>query len=101
MPADKAREYFGSRRDLPVLLVTGGSQGAASLNRAVLGAAGQLPAAGVQILHAVGPKAGEVDVPPGPVPHVVLPYLDRMDLGLAAADFPLCPAGPMTSATLP
>jgi UDP-N-acetylglucosamine--N-acetylmuramyl-(pentapeptide) pyrophosphoryl-undecaprenol N-acetylglucosamine transferase len=100
MLADKAREYFGFRPDLPVLLVTGGSQGAASLNRAVLGAAGQLRAAGIQILHAVGPKAGEVDVPPGPVPHVVVPYLERMDLGLAAADFALCRAGAMTCAEL-
>ena len=45
-------------------------------------------------------KAGEVDVPPGPVPYVVLPYLDRMDLGYAAADFALCRAGAMTCAEL-
>src|ERR1700733_4221702 len=74
--ADKARAHFGLQPDLPVLLVTGGSQGAASLNRAVLGAAAALRAAGVQVLHVVGPKAGEVEVPPGPVPYVVLPYLD-------------------------
>ena len=98
--ADKARAHFGLQPDLPVLLVTGGSQGAASLNRAVLGAAGALRAAGLQVLHVVGPKAGEVDVPPGPVPYVVVPYLDRMDLGYAAADFALCRAGAMTCAEL-
>jgi UDP-N-acetylglucosamine--N-acetylmuramyl-(pentapeptide) pyrophosphoryl-undecaprenol N-acetylglucosamine transferase len=98
--ADKARAHFGLEPDLPVLLVTGGSQGAASLNRNVLGAAEALRAAGVQVLHVVGPKAGEVDVPPGPVPYVVLPYLDRMDLGYAAADFALCRAGAMTCAEL-
>jgi UDP-N-acetylglucosamine--N-acetylmuramyl-(pentapeptide) pyrophosphoryl-undecaprenol N-acetylglucosamine transferase len=98
--ADKARAHFGLQPDLPVLLVTGGSQGAASLNRAVLGAAAALRAAGIQVLHVVGPKAGEVEVPPGPVPYVVLPYLDRMDLGYAASDFALCRAGAMTCAEL-
>jgi len=98
--ADKARAHFGLQPDLPVLFVTGGSQGAASLNRAVLGAAGELRASGVQVLHVVGPKAGEVEIAPGPVPYVVLPYLDRMDLGYAAADFALCRAGAMTCAEL-
>jgi UDP-N-acetylglucosamine--N-acetylmuramyl-(pentapeptide) pyrophosphoryl-undecaprenol N-acetylglucosamine transferase len=98
--ADKARAHFGFQADLPVLLVTGGSQGAASLNRAVLEAAGALRAAGIQVLHVVGPKAGEVEVAPGPVPYVVVPYLDRMDLGYAAADFALCRAGAMTCAEL-
>jgi UDP-N-acetylglucosamine--N-acetylmuramyl-(pentapeptide) pyrophosphoryl-undecaprenol N-acetylglucosamine transferase len=98
--ADKARAHFGLQPDLPVLLVTGGSQGAASLNRTMLGAAGAVRAAGVQVLHVVGPKAGEIEVAPGPVPYVVLPYLDRMDLGYAAADFALCRAGAMTCAEL-
>jgi UDP-N-acetylglucosamine--N-acetylmuramyl-(pentapeptide) pyrophosphoryl-undecaprenol N-acetylglucosamine transferase len=98
--ADKARAHFGLQADLPVLLVTGGSQGAASLNNAVLAAAAELRAAGIQVLHVVGPKAGEVEVPAGPVPYVVLSYLDRMDLGYAAADFVLCRAGAMTCAEL-
>ena len=98
--ADKARAHFGLQSNLPVLLVTGGSQGAASLNQAVLAGAAALRAAGVQVLHVVGPKAGEVEVPAGPVPYVVLSYLDRMDLGYAAADFALCRAGAMTCAEL-
>jgi UDP-N-acetylglucosamine--N-acetylmuramyl-(pentapeptide) pyrophosphoryl-undecaprenol N-acetylglucosamine transferase len=98
---DKARAHFGLRPDLPVLLVTGGSQGARSLNTAVAGAVGWLQQAGVQVLHIVGPRAAAA--PPGPqgqVPHVTLPYLDRMDLGYAAADFALCRAGAMTCAEL-
>jgi UDP-N-acetylglucosamine--N-acetylmuramyl-(pentapeptide) pyrophosphoryl-undecaprenol N-acetylglucosamine transferase len=98
--ADQARAHFGLQPDLPVLLVTGGSQGAASLNQAVLGAAGDLRAAGIQVLHVTGPKAPEAAVPPGPAPYVLLPYLDRMDLGYAAADFALCRAGAMTCAEL-
>jgi UDP-N-acetylglucosamine--N-acetylmuramyl-(pentapeptide) pyrophosphoryl-undecaprenol N-acetylglucosamine transferase len=98
--ADKARAHFGLQPDLPVLLVTGGSQGAASLNTAVLSAAAVLRDAGVQVLHVVGPKNAEVELPPGPVPYIVLPYLDRMDFGYAAADFALCRAGAMTCAEL-
>jgi len=98
---DKARSHFGLRPDLPVLLVTGGSQGAGSLNRAVLGAGGWLRAAGLQVLHIIGPRSGaDIEVPPGDTPYVVLPYVDRMDLAYAAADFALCRAGAMTCAEL-
>jgi UDP-N-acetylglucosamine--N-acetylmuramyl-(pentapeptide) pyrophosphoryl-undecaprenol N-acetylglucosamine transferase len=98
---DKARAHFGLRPDLPVLLVTGGSQGARSLNRAAVAAAGWIRAAGVQVLHIIGPRS-DIDVPPpgGATPYVTLPYLDRMDLAYAAADFALCRAGAMTCAEL-
>jgi UDP-N-acetylglucosamine--N-acetylmuramyl-(pentapeptide) pyrophosphoryl-undecaprenol N-acetylglucosamine transferase len=98
--SDQARAHFGLRPDLPVLLVTGGSQGARSINTAVLGAADALCAAGIQVLHIIGPRNTDVRVPRGEVPYVVLPYLDRMDLGYAAADFALCRAGAMTCAEL-
>src|SRR5579862_4458176 len=98
---DKARAHFGLRPDLPVLLVTGGSQGARSLNRAVFGAATWLREAGVQVLHVIGPRNG-VDAPVSAtgVPYVATPYIDRMDLAYAAADFALCRAGAMTCAEL-
>jgi UDP-N-acetylglucosamine--N-acetylmuramyl-(pentapeptide) pyrophosphoryl-undecaprenol N-acetylglucosamine transferase len=98
---DKARAHFGLRTDLPVLLVTGGSQGARSLNAAVFGAAGWLRDASIQVLHIIGPRNG-ADAPasvPG-VPYVAVPYIDRMDLAYAAADFALCRAGAMTCAEL-
>jgi UDP-N-acetylglucosamine--N-acetylmuramyl-(pentapeptide) pyrophosphoryl-undecaprenol N-acetylglucosamine transferase len=99
--SDKARAHFGLRPDLPVLLVTGGSQGAASLNRAVLASAPSLLSAGVQVLHIVGPKSGTgLSAPTGEVPYVAIEYLDRMDLAYAAADFALCRAGAMTCAEL-
>jgi len=98
---DKARAHFGLRPDLPVLLVTGGSQGARSLNRAVFGAAEWLRDAGVQVLHVIGPRNG-ADAPAiaTGVPYVATPYVDRMDLAYAAADFALCRAGAMTCAEL-
>jgi UDP-N-acetylglucosamine--N-acetylmuramyl-(pentapeptide) pyrophosphoryl-undecaprenol N-acetylglucosamine transferase len=98
---DKARAHFGLRPDLPVLLITGGSQGAVSLNRALAGAVGAITSAGVQVLHVTGPKhLNEIQPPPGPVPYVAVPYVDRMDLAYAAADFALCRAGAMTCAEL-
>ncbi|MBO0775718.1 MAG: UDP-N-acetylglucosamine--N-acetylmuramyl-(pentapeptide) pyrophosphoryl-undecaprenol N-acetylglucosamine transferase [Actinobacteria bacterium] len=99
--ADKARAHFGLAPDLPVLLVTGGSQGARSLNFAVLDAAAQIRAAGIQVLHILGPRSGlDVRLPSAGPPYVVLPYLDRMDLAYAAADFALCRSGAMTCAEL-
>jgi UDP-N-acetylglucosamine--N-acetylmuramyl-(pentapeptide) pyrophosphoryl-undecaprenol N-acetylglucosamine transferase len=99
--SEAARAHFGLRPDLPVLLVTGGSQGAASLNRAVLGAADDILAVGVQVLHIVGPRSGTgLRTPAGDVPYVAREYLDRMDLAYAAADFALCRAGAMTCAEL-
>ncbi len=98
---DQARAHFGLRTDMPVLLVTGGSQGARSLNRALAGAVPAIRAAGVQILHVTGPKnSTEISAPAGTVPYVAVPYVDRMDLAYAAADFALCRAGAMTCAEL-
>ncbi|MEZ5115594.1 MAG: UDP-N-acetylglucosamine--N-acetylmuramyl-(pentapeptide) pyrophosphoryl-undecaprenol N-acetylglucosamine transferase [Candidatus Nanopelagicales bacterium] len=97
-----ARAFFGLDPELPTLLVFGGSQGARRLNVTMAAAAAPLRAAGVQVLHAVGPRNVD-DVaapPPGPVPYVALPYVDRMDLAYAAADLALCRAGAMTCAEL-
>ncbi|MFD4190409.1 UDP-N-acetylglucosamine--N-acetylmuramyl-(pentapeptide) pyrophosphoryl-undecaprenol N-acetylglucosamine transferase [Amycolatopsis thermoflava] len=94
-----ARRRFGLRPDGPVLLVTGGSQGAATINTAVSGASAALRGSGVQILHISGPRH-RVEVPEGDPPHVVVPYVDEMRYAYAAADFALCRAGAMTCAEL-
>lgn len=91
----EALTTFGLRDDLPTLMVTGGSQGAARINTAVSGAAADLAAAGVQVLHIVGPKH-ELVVESSDVPYVVLPYVDRMDLAYAAADLVVCRSGANT-----
>lgn len=92
----EGRAAFGLEPDLPTLLVTGGSQGAQRLNAALLGAAGPLGRAGVQVLHVVGPR-NEVETPRATgTPYVVLPYVDRMDLAYAAADAVVCRAGSNT-----
>jgi UDP-N-acetylglucosamine--N-acetylmuramyl-(pentapeptide) pyrophosphoryl-undecaprenol N-acetylglucosamine transferase len=97
-----ARQRFGLRPGGPVLLVTGGSQGAQAINAAVSGAAAALWAAGVQVLHITGPDR-VVEVPdgdPAGPPYVVVPYVGEMRYAYAAADFALCRAGAMTCAEL-
>jgi UDP-N-acetylglucosamine--N-acetylmuramyl-(pentapeptide) pyrophosphoryl-undecaprenol N-acetylglucosamine transferase len=93
----EARQAFGLDPERPTLLVTGGSQGAVRLNQAVSGAAAALAAAGIQVLHATGPR-NEVDPerPPGAPPYVAVPYVDRMDLAYAAADLAITRAGANT-----
>ena len=94
-----ARAHFGLPGDTPVLLVFGGSQGARTLNEAVSGAAEQLAAAGISVLHAHGPK-NTITLPPPTdgAPYVAVPYLSRMDLAYAAADAAICRSGAMTVA---
>jgi len=103
----EAREAFGLPAEGRVLLVTGGSQGAQRLNRALTGAARDLAAAGVHVLHVAGPKQADLvrrELGAGqgaaPATHHVLPYVDRMDLAYAAADLAVCRAGAMTCAEL-
>jgi UDP-N-acetylglucosamine--N-acetylmuramyl-(pentapeptide) pyrophosphoryl-undecaprenol N-acetylglucosamine transferase len=94
-----ARQRFGLRPDGPVLLVTGGSQGARAINAAVSGAAAALQASGVQVLHISG-RQHMVEVAAGDPPYVVLPYVDEMQYAYAAADFVVCRSGAMTCAEL-
>ncbi|WP_289017519.1 undecaprenyldiphospho-muramoylpentapeptide beta-N-acetylglucosaminyltransferase [uncultured Ornithinimicrobium sp.] len=95
--------HFGLDDDRPTLLVFGGSLGAQRINEAVAGAAGDLLAAGVQVLHLTG-AGKDVDVPeadPGTgARYVALPYTDRMELAYAVADLALGRSGAGTVSEL-
>lgn len=97
-----ARARLGLEPDRLTLLVTGGSQGARRINEAVLGAERAFATAGIQVLHI--PGRNNPTVAPnrlqGQAPYVVLPYLDPMSDGYAAADFVICRSGAMTCAEL-
>ena len=93
-----ARSLFGLPQTGPVLLVSGGSQGARSLNLATAAATDRLLAAGISILHVLGaanltaetvvrsdPGSGAVYVPVG--------YVDEMGEAYAAADLMLGRSG--------
>jgi UDP-N-acetylglucosamine--N-acetylmuramyl-(pentapeptide) pyrophosphoryl-undecaprenol N-acetylglucosamine transferase len=95
-----ARAAFGLPPEGPTLLVSGGSQGAASLNAAVRGALDTLLAAGISVLHALGPRNLTDDVvavtaDTGAV-YRPLPYIEAMDQAYAAADLMLGRCGAST-----
>lgn len=95
----EARKEFGLPDTGPVLLVFGGSQGARTLNEGVSGAAQQLTAAGISVLHAHGPKNTlTIEDSGSEAKYVAVPYLSRMDLAYAAADAVVCRSGAMTVA---
>jgi UDP-N-acetylglucosamine--N-acetylmuramyl-(pentapeptide) pyrophosphoryl-undecaprenol N-acetylglucosamine transferase len=96
-----ARSRAGLDPERTTLLVSGGSQGAASINRAVLGARDALLAAGIQVLHVLGPKnltpetRPSVDLATGAGYHPV-GYVDAMEDAYAAADLMLARCGAST-----
>jgi UDP-N-acetylglucosamine--N-acetylmuramyl-(pentapeptide) pyrophosphoryl-undecaprenol N-acetylglucosamine transferase len=86
--------------DRPTLLVSGGSQGAASINTAARGAADALLRAGISVLHVLGTKnlldtdVRRTDEATGAA-YVPVAYVERMEQAYAAADLMLgrCGAG--------
>jgi UDP-N-acetylglucosamine--N-acetylmuramyl-(pentapeptide) pyrophosphoryl-undecaprenol N-acetylglucosamine transferase len=97
---EEAHRHFGLDPNRPTLLVMGGSQGARRINDAVISATGALVEAGIQVIHAVGPKNEDVIARVSSASHVASAYLDRMDLAYAAADAAVCRSGAMTCAEL-
>jgi UDP-N-acetylglucosamine--N-acetylmuramyl-(pentapeptide) pyrophosphoryl-undecaprenol N-acetylglucosamine transferase len=93
-----ALDFFGLDPERPTLLVTGGSLGARRINRTVVDSAGQLTAAGWQVLHITGTAAEVTD--PGVAGYHMVPYCDRMDLALAVADAAVSRAGAATVSEL-
>jgi UDP-N-acetylglucosamine--N-acetylmuramyl-(pentapeptide) pyrophosphoryl-undecaprenol N-acetylglucosamine transferase len=99
-----ARAAFGldpeSGPDRPTLLVSGGSQGAASINAAARGAVDELLRAGISVLHVLGSKnlaptdVRRTDEATGAT-YVPVAYVERMEQAYAAADLMLgrCGAG--------
>ncbi len=90
----EALAHFGLSPARPTLLVTGGSQGAKHVNETVYEAAATIIGAGWQILHVTGERW---ESPPTELEHYLLvPYCDRMELALAAADLAVARAGAAT-----
>lgn len=90
----QARVELGLDPSLPTLLVTGGSQGARSINLAVEQARRDLRAAGIQVLHIVGPVAGLSEVSEAGYKRII--YCDAMSAAIAASDFAISRAGAST-----
>ncbi len=90
----EALRHFELDSARPVLLVTGGSTGAARINETVRSKVGAIVAAGWQVVHTVGETREFVD--PNVPGYHPLPYCDRMDLAFAAADFVIARSGAAT-----
>jgi len=95
----RARDFLGLNPEQKTLLVTGGSKGARSINRAILAALPDL-LAHIQIIHISGQTDwAEVDnaargLPAGPAARYhAMPYLHEMGAALAAADLVVSRAG--------
>ncbi|MGO1319034.1 MAG: undecaprenyldiphospho-muramoylpentapeptide beta-N-acetylglucosaminyltransferase [Galactobacter sp.] len=91
-----ARERFGLDQQKPTLVVTGGSSGAASVNRALQGAITAITAAGIQVLHITGhgkQVLGEEGKPLTVPGYLQVEYVDGMEDAYAAADLLLCRSG--------
>ncbi len=90
----EALRHWGFHPEDRVMLVTGGSTGAARINSTIAQTATDIVAAGWKILHTVGESREFVD------PHIEgyqpMPYCDRMDLALAAAQFAVARSGAAT-----
>jgi UDP-N-acetylglucosamine--N-acetylmuramyl-(pentapeptide) pyrophosphoryl-undecaprenol N-acetylglucosamine transferase len=106
---DQATHFFELGPDEPTLLVFGGSQGAQSINEAVIEAASELRASGMQVLHLCGTEkleattaaVGKLKLELGSdFTYRVVGYTDRMDLAYSCADLALCRAGASTIAEL-
>lgn len=104
-PAAPARAALGLDPVRPVVLITGGSQGAGGINDLVTGALSeltrQLPE--LQFLHLTGPKDAEkvrTAYATAGVRAVVRPFLAEMELALTAATLAVSRAGASSLAEL-
>jgi UDP-N-acetylglucosamine--N-acetylmuramyl-(pentapeptide) pyrophosphoryl-undecaprenol N-acetylglucosamine transferase len=99
---------FGLQDGRPTLLVFGGSQGAQSINEAVIGAYDSLRSSDLQVLHLAGPrnaeavsaKVAEQERGEDTIVYRVVGYTDSMELAYACSDLALCRAGASTVAEL-
>ncbi len=94
-----ARARLGWRPEQPLLLVLGGSQGAAGLNRFLAAQAPALVRGGLQVLHQTGPgRLGEGAA--ACAGYRALEYLDDVAGALDAATLVLCRGGASTLAEI-
>ncbi len=101
--AGELKRSFGSSPDRPVLLITGASQGARTINDAFVQLGGLIATAGWQVLHLTGQADGErvrAAYQQSGLPAVVLPFTDRMAEAMFAADLIVSRAGASTLAEI-
>lgn len=93
--AARAKDLWKLDDGRKTILITGGSQGAQSVNKAVAGAVDQLTDAGYQIIHAYGKKN---QAPHAKAFYHPVPYIEDMGAAYAVADLYVGRSGAMTVA---
>jgi UDP-N-acetylglucosamine--N-acetylmuramyl-(pentapeptide) pyrophosphoryl-undecaprenol N-acetylglucosamine transferase len=95
-------KHYGLSSDKKVILVTGGSLGAKTINESIGNGLKELTDANVQVIWQVGKFYYETFLPKAAaMPAIkVLGFIDRMDLAYAAADLVIARAGALTISEL-
>jgi UDP-N-acetylglucosamine--N-acetylmuramyl-(pentapeptide) pyrophosphoryl-undecaprenol N-acetylglucosamine transferase len=95
-------KHYGLSSDKKVILVTGGSLGAKTINESIGNGLKELTDANVQVIWQVGKFYYETFLPKAAaLPAIkVLGFIDRMDLAYAAADLVIARAGALTISEL-
>lgn len=95
-------DYFSLSTELPIILVFGGSQGAAQINHLVSSALAALGKKEFQVLHFVGKETSVVEMKEKyralGIAYCVKPFEERMEMAWQVAHFAICRAGAMTFA---
>jgi UDP-N-acetylglucosamine--N-acetylmuramyl-(pentapeptide) pyrophosphoryl-undecaprenol N-acetylglucosamine transferase len=89
---EKAEEW-GFDPKKPIVVVFGGSQGAAQINRVIKESLGVISTAGIQVVHAVGKKN---ELPESSIGYKALPYFNDMEKVYASADLVIARSGAVT-----
>jgi len=96
LPREEALAAFGLQSGVPTLLVMGGSQGAHSLNEAIIKALPLLKDLSLQIIHLTGPQDEQVMTAnyrrEGIRAHVAA-FCHQMEVAYSAADFVIARSG--------
>lgn len=98
-----AREKLGLRRDLPTLLVMGGSQGASGINQAIIKSLPSLHGVPLQVIHLAGSRDERLvadNYQRENIPAYVAPFHHRMEEVYSAADFAVARSGAASLAEL-
>lgn len=96
----QAKSRLGFPDDKPLLLVTGGSLGARTINESVNGALDTVTAAGVSVLWQTGKNWETTDAAERYTDVKEVKFIDRMDLAYRAADLVVARAGACTISEL-
>jgi UDP-N-acetylglucosamine--N-acetylmuramyl-(pentapeptide) pyrophosphoryl-undecaprenol N-acetylglucosamine transferase len=98
-----AREKLGLQRDLPTLLVMGGSQGASGINQAMIKSLSSLHGVPLQVIHLAGGRDERLvadNYQRENIPAYVAPFHHRMEEVYSAADFAVARSGAASLAEL-